>query len=114
MKRRILWALVACNVLLAVTLAMRFTRDNTAVAQLRRPSDYVLIPGSVNGAPSAVVYMIDTTNGWLGAMFYDDSSKQLSAMTPIDLARVFETNPTGGVGPGGPAKGPAANPRGAR
>ena len=68
MTRKTLWTLVVLNVSLAIGLAMRFTRDNTAVAQVHRPADYILIPGEVSGGASAVVYMVDTTNGWLGAM----------------------------------------------
>ena len=101
MKQRILWALAAVNVLLVMTLAGRLSSDNTAVAQgVKRPADYIMIPGEVGGGASAVVYMIDTSNGLLGAMTYDDSTRQLSTMPPIDLARVFE-------------QGPPANPRGA-
>jgi hypothetical protein len=102
MERRLLWALVVVNVLLAASLALRFGRENTAVAQVHRPADYVLIPGEVAGGASAVVYMVDTTNGWLGAMAYDDARNVLNTMPPIDLARVFQTGPAAGaaVGPG--------------
>lgn len=102
MKNRILWALVGLNVLLAVTLALRISNENTAMAQARRPADYILIPGEVSGGSSAVVYMIDTTNSLLGAMVYDDSSKVMNTMPPIDLTRVFQTGPEvpGGAGPG--------------
>ena len=108
MKRRILWALVALNVLLALTLAARLSGDNTAIAQapVNRPSDYIMIPGEVTGGASAVVYIIDTSNGLLGAMTYDDSSKQLNTMPPIDLARVFEVG--GGQNPRGAAVAPGA------
>ena len=112
MKRRIVWGLVVLNLLLAVTLFMRFGRENTAIAQVRRPADYILVPGEVGGGASSVVYMIDTTNGWLGAMAYDDARKVLEAMPPIDLARVFETGPVGGGRGVAPAPGAAA-PRGA-
>jgi hypothetical protein len=105
MKRRILWALVALNVLLAVTLAARLTGENRAVAQgVRRPADYIMIPGEVTGGSSAVVYIIDTSNGLLGAMTFDDSSKQLNTMPPIDLARVFD------LGGGQPARGTQVAP----
>ena len=91
MRKRILWALAGLNILLLLTLAGRLTEDNTAHAQApRRPSDYIMIPGEVSGGSSAVVYMIDTGNGLLGAMTYDDSRKELNTMAPIDLARVFE------------------------
>ena len=111
MKRRILWALVAFNVLLAASLAMRFTHDSTAVAQVRRPADYILIPGEVSGGATAVVYMIDTTNGWLGAMAYDDAARVLNTMPPLDLGRVFETGPAGaGRVPAGGAVNPPRAP----
>jgi len=106
MKRRILWALATLNLLLAVTLLARITGDNTAVAQVRRPADYIMIPGEVNGGSGAVVYVIDTSNGLLGAVNYDDGARVLNTMPPIDLSRVFETGaapaPRGGarVAPG--------------
>ena len=71
MKQRILWTLVVLNVALAVSLVLRFTHDDTANAQVRRPADYILVPGEVTGGASEVVYMVDITNGWLGAMAYD-------------------------------------------
>ena len=108
MKNRILWCLVVLNVLLAVGLAVRLTGNNEAVAQVRRPADYIMIPGEVGGGASAVVYMIDTTNGFLGAMAYDDAAKKLNTMPPIDLARVFETGPAAGTGAGGAARGAGA------
>src|SRR5438552_13525262 len=106
MKRRILWALATLNLLLAVTLLARITGDNTAVAGVRRPADYIMIPGEVNGGSSAVVYMIDTSNGLLGAMTYDDSNRALNTMPPIDLSRVFEVG--GGPAPRGTQVAPGA------
>ena len=111
MKNRILWALAGLNVLLVMTLAGRLTStENTAHAQAKRPSDYIMLPGEVGGGASAVVYMIDTSNGLLGAMTYDDPQKQLHTMPPIDLARVFDggapATPRGpGVAPGTRAPG---------
>lgn len=93
MRTRILWALAGLNVLLLMTLAARLSSDNAAHAQgVKRPSDYIMIPGEVSGGTSAVVYMIDTSNGLLGAMTYDDAQRQLNTMAPIDLARVFDAN----------------------
>ena len=114
MKKRILWALAGLNVLLLMTLAARMSSpaaENAAYAQgVKRPADYMMIPGEVGGGASAVVYMIDTSNGLLGAMTYDDPQKQLNTMPPIDLARVFDTGapntPRGpGVAPGTRAPG---------
>jgi hypothetical protein len=106
MKKRILWALAGLNVLLVMTLAGRLSSDNAAVAQVKRPADYIMIPGDVGGGSSAVVYMIDTSNGMLGAMTYDDPQKQLNTMAPIDLSRVFENGAPGA--PRGPAVAPGA------
>jgi hypothetical protein len=107
MKNRILWALVGLNVLLAVTLVMRWSSDNTAVAQAaRRPADYILVPGEVNGGASAVIYMVDTSNGLLGAMAYDDAMHVLNTMPPLDLNRVFEATGAGATGGAGNPPGP--------
>ena len=102
MTKRILWALAGLNVLLVMTLAARLTSDNTAHAQgVKRPGDYVMIPGEVSGGASAVVYLVDTGSGMLGAITYDDAQKQLNTMPPIDLARVFDTGaPNAPRGPG--------------
>ncbi|MEA2708878.1 MAG: Cys-tRNA(Pro)/Cys-tRNA(Cys) deacylase [Phycisphaerales bacterium] len=111
MTKRILWALAGLNVLLVMTLAARLTSDNAAHAQAaKRPSDYIMIPGEVGGGSSAVVYMIDTGNGLLGAMTYDDSRKELNTMAPIDLSRVFEAGAP--ATPRGPAVAPGARPPG--
>src|SRR5580765_3676242 len=98
MRRRIFWTLIVLNLLLVITLIARLTPggENAAVAQVRRPADYIMIPGEVNGGSAMVVYILDTTNGLLGAMVYDDSQRVLNTMPPLDLSRVFETG--GGVG----------------
>ncbi len=105
MKKRFVWALIALNVLLAVTLAARWGGESQAIAQANRPNrpaDYLMINGEISGGASSVVYMVDMTNGQLGAMVFDDAAKQLVAMPPIDLARVFEAGPAGGAAaPGG-------------
>ena len=107
MRRRLLWALIALNLLLAITLIARITPggagENAALAQVRRPADYIMIPGEVNGGSTAVVYVIDTSNGLLGAMAYDDSAQRLDTMPPLDLSRVFEIGgPPPNRGAGGP------------
>ena len=98
MRRRVFWTLIALNLLLAITLIARLTPgggESAAVAQVRRPADYIMIPGEVSGGAAAVVYIIDTSNGMLGAMAYDDSQKLLNTMPPLDLSRVFEVG--GGI-----------------
>jgi hypothetical protein len=101
MKSTLLWALVALNALLLAGVVGRFVKPSSAMAQAaRRPSDYIMIPGEIAGISGAVVFIIDTGNGQLGGMTYDDANKRIDAMPPIDLARVFEAG-AGGVGAGG-------------
>jgi len=95
MKHTSIWALVVLNVLLLAALVGRVSSSNAAHAQAQarqqRPGDYLMIPGEVSGGSSAVVYVIDTTNGWLGALAYDDAIKRMQAMPgKIDLAQVFQ------------------------
>ena len=54
-----------------------------------------MIPGEVTGGAGAVVYIIDTSNGLLGAMTYDDSTKQLNTMPPLDLVRACSSRAAG-------------------
>jgi len=113
MKNRILWALAGLNVLLVITLAVRYMSDNQAMAQAaRRPSDYIMIPGEVTGGSGAVVYILDTTQGLLGAGAFDSSANAINTMPPIELSRVFEGGPPNAprgpaVAPGGPPRQPA-------
>jgi hypothetical protein len=101
MKNRVIWALTGLNVLLLVTLVGRLTADNTAHAQAgRRPGEYLIIPGEVSGGANAVVYVVDAGNGQLGAIAYDNSRKEINAMAPLELSRVFEGVAPLGAGPG--------------
>lgn len=89
MKSTVLWGLVGLNAVLLFMFAGQFNHLNSAQAQLRRPPDYLLIPGQVNGGSTSLVYIIDSTSGKLGAMAYDDSSHTLQTMPPIDLGRIY-------------------------
>jgi hypothetical protein len=109
MKKTMFWALIGLNALLLIAFLGRvgLLGENPAHAQARgRPGEFVLIPGEIQGGGSGVVYVIDVANGSLGAMTYDEPRKQLEAMEPIDLTRVFEA--------GGAGAGAGNNPRGAR
>lgn len=90
MKTVALWTLVVANVLLAATFIGRHSVPNSAVAQSRRPGDFLMIPGDVTGGSSSVVYIVDTVNGELSAMVYDDTRRELGTMPRINLARDFE------------------------
>jgi hypothetical protein len=99
MKSAVLWALGALNVLLAAVLVNKYVPSQTAHAQVGRPSDYIMVPGQLNGISNGVVFMIDTSRGELSAMSYDDTSNTLSPMPKIDLNAVFRAG--GGVTTGG-------------
>ncbi|HTL31242.1 MAG TPA: hypothetical protein VL282_18565 [Tepidisphaeraceae bacterium] len=95
MKSTILWVLVAVNAVLLMTLIGKHTQENAAYGQAaapavpRRPGEYLMIPGDVTSLGTGVVYILDTTNGWLGAMSYEDSSHQLGVMPKIDLGKTL-------------------------
>ena len=87
MKRsKAVWALVALNVLLGAALVGQWVRPNMAHAQATaRPSDYILIPGTVQGMQQQVIYIVDTQNGLLSARTFD--GRLFADMKPIDIKR---------------------------
>jgi len=101
MKNTILGGLVLLNVLLLSAFIGRLSGNDAVLAQARsRPAEYLLVPGNTaDDSASGVVYMLDSTNGVLGGMVFDDSRKELNTMTPINLDRVFEVG--AGVTTGG-------------
>ena len=89
MISKVVWALVGANVMLAIMLGMNLFKQPEAKAQVARPAEYLMIPGEVAGGRTGVVYVVDTTNGLLGAMAYDDASRSIAVMQPLDLKRIF-------------------------
>jgi hypothetical protein len=108
MKRTLLWALVAINVVLLAALAMPYVKGNTAMAQRagagRRP-EVMLIPGEIPGGNSAVVYLVDTANRQLAAVSLNQRGTGLDVVPPQDLERIFGDR----AAPAGPNKGGPAN-----
>ena len=104
MKNRILWCLASINLALAAAFILPRLGVNSAVAQGRveRPSDYLLLPGEVSGADRGIVYIIDTSNGQMSAVAFEDSSGRIEVMPPTDLTRIFEE----GVGNATPRRRP--------
>jgi len=100
MRSKMVWALVALNVLLLTALVGQWVRPNAAVAQVAaRPSDYLVLPGTVQGSQTELIYMVDTQNGLLSARFFDGQAFQ--DMAPIPLNRVFnQGGPAGRRGRG--------------
>ena len=100
MKKLALWALAALNALLLVGLVDKlFLIDTPAVAQVRRPSEYLMMPGEVPGLPNGVVFMLDVSNGTLSMMTFD--GRRLDAAPPVDLNNVFARGGGGGANAGG-------------
>jgi hypothetical protein len=92
MKISVLWALIGLNAILLFSFIGQVGRPAAARADYRRPADYLMIPGEVQGGPSEVVYILDTTDGYLGGMAYDDGSHKLQVMPSINLNQVFEAS----------------------
>ena len=103
MKSKVVWALVALNVVLAAALAVRWMKPQTAMAAqaAARPGDYIMVPAEVVGGSSTLIYVVDTTNNQLSGMAYDQN--RLVALPPLDLNRVWtaaQGQPAGGAGGG--------------
>jgi hypothetical protein len=101
MKSTVLWALVVLNALLLLGFLSRLTPSNAAMAQApRRPGEYIMVPGETVGS-GGVVYVVDTTNGLLSAIAWDESQRKLVSMPKLPLADIFTrgadaVNPPGG------------------
>jgi len=93
MRSKLVWALVALNALLLTTLVGQWLKPNAAVAQFApqaRPSDYLIVPGTVQGSPNEVLFILDTQNALLSARMFDGQNFQ--DMSPIALNRIFGTH----------------------
>jgi len=104
MKSTALWGLGALNVLLAIVLINKYVPDQRAVAQVGRPSDYIMVPAQITGISSGVVIMLDTSRGELSGMAYNDTNNTLEPMPKIDLNQVFRAGAGIGAAPGGKIK----------
>lgn len=105
MRSKLIWALVALNALLVACLVGQWLKPNAVVAQVAgRPSDYIIVPGTVQASPAQVIYMVDTQNSMLSARQFD--GKRFSDMPPLDLRRIF--NQAGGNPPAGRGTGRGA------
>lgn len=91
MKSKLVWALVALNAVLVAGLLAQWIRPDVASAQVApatpRPSDYIMIPGSVAGNPAQIIYVLDTQAGLLSAR--SSANGVMIDMRPIDLNRLF-------------------------
>ncbi len=103
MKTKLIWGLALFNSALAFMLVWRLVPSNTAYAQAgggQRVGECLLIPAEISGTADAVVYVVDTSNGTLGAMYFDATTSRMQHMPAIDLQRVFGAAMNGGSGIG--------------
>ena len=100
MKSKLVWALVALNVVLVAALVTRWMKPHNAMAQAAaaRPGDYIMVPAEVVGGSSTLIYVVDTSNNQLSGIAFDQNN--LVALPPIDLTRVFDARAVGGAGGG--------------
>jgi hypothetical protein len=89
MRRKILWALAGANIVLGSMCLFHLLSPEPAMAQARRPSEYLMIPADIPGGRTGIVYVVDTTNGALSAMAYDDAAQRLNFMKPMNLEAAF-------------------------
>jgi hypothetical protein len=92
MKSTIVWGLILLNAALLISLASRLMQSSAAIAQqapARRPGDYLMIPANVSGASTGIIVVVDQANSQLSAVSYDDSNRNFSTMSKIDLAAIF-------------------------
>ena len=90
MKSKVLWALVALNVLLLTALFLPKATPTAHAGAPARPGEYIMLPGQVTGGSSEVIYILDETNRMLSARVYDQNDKRFNDMPPIPLDRVFQ------------------------
>ena len=99
MKTKVLWALVALNLLLLVQLVSPLGHGSRAMAAMQQGpaahagDHFLVISGEVNGAPSALLYIVDENTNQLSARLYIDQARggSFNDMAPINLDRVFQT-----------------------
>ena len=97
MKTKVLWALVALNVLLLAGLLSPLGHSAAQAQQgpaAHAGDHFLMISGEVNGAPSALLYLVDENTNQLSARLYIDNPRggTFNDMAPIDLSRVFEAH----------------------
>jgi hypothetical protein len=91
MKSRLLWCLIGINIALLAIYFVPRQLQNTAIAQVPggRPAEYLMLPGEIGGG-RGVAYLIDTSNGMLSAMAFNEATGRVEIMPPTDLVRVFQ------------------------
>ena len=67
----------------------------------RRPGEYLIIPGRVQGSSSEVVYIFDTANGELSAAALNNTSGKMDFLPKLSITDVFQAADRAQPRPGG-------------
>ncbi|MDB5298902.1 MAG: hypothetical protein JWO87_565 [Phycisphaerales bacterium] len=92
MRSKTVLALVALNVALLASLCFRNVFTHTAqAAPAAKPSEYLMVPGDINGGNAGVIFILDTRNGWLSArtLTGEGNKPRMVDMQALDLNRIF-------------------------
>jgi hypothetical protein len=93
---KVLWALAALNAVLLLALVWKVGGETPAQAQIRARGEMLMVPADVPVMQNGVIYMIDTQNGVLAGFSFDQNARQIVAMPPMDLNRIFAAAMNGG------------------
>jgi len=79
MNKRSFGALIALNVVLLAALTLVSLTPRQATAQLRRPGEYLMIPGESRGRPQEnMIYLLELNTSRMIAVTFNSSNNQLS------------------------------------
>ncbi|MCC6908766.1 MAG: hypothetical protein IT430_12550 [Phycisphaerales bacterium] len=79
-KRNPISGLIALNIVLLAVLALIQFAPAVRAEGSSVAGDYVIVGGSLNGATSNAVYVLDQRSGALLSFLYDRSSKRLNGI----------------------------------
>ena len=95
LKSALMWAMIWINVILLVGWAIKLTSPQ-ASAQFRQRLNLLMIPGAVQTGNGSAIYVVNTDNGSLAAIFYNEGTGRMEPMRPIDLNAAFQRMAAGG------------------
>ncbi len=79
-KRNPIGGLIALNIVLLAVLALVQLAPTVRAEESSTAGDYVIVGGSLNGATSNAVYVLDQRSGALLSFLYDRSTKRLNGI----------------------------------
>lgn len=82
LKSAILATLAVVNGALGISLISGMIADNTAEAQVARPSEYMMIPARVSNLPGEILYVLDTQSGAVVAVAFEQNNRSMQSTAP--------------------------------